>query len=183
MNRPYLPRIAKPILLALLALSCAQSALAEGDARILAVVDYDRILLESEPGKKIIAPLDALMNQKKAEAQAMEAELGGIRAKAAEQATNATEKQLAAYQRQFNEKLEELRRFQAEANNELDKLRAESLGGFNKLSLPVIQAMGKELGYRMILQKQKLGLIYLDPDADITDQVIQRLDAQAAAKH
>jgi outer membrane protein len=178
-----LTRLAKPICVALLALSCGPLAHAEGMPSGLAVVDYDRLLLESAPGKQSIAPLDALMNQKKAEIKAMEAELGAIRAKAAEQATSATEKQLAAYQRQFNDKLEDLRRFQTEANNELDKLRAASLGSFNNLSLPVIQAMGKELGYSMIMQKQKVGLLYLDPRTDITDQVIQRLNTQAASGH
>lgn len=183
MNRMSMLRLTKPIFVALLVLFCGPLAHAEGLSAGLAVVDYDRLLLESAPGQKIIAPLDALMKQKKAEALAMEAELGAIRAKAAEQATTATEQQLAAYQRQFNEKREDLRRFQAEANNELDKLRAASLGGFNTLSLPVIQAMGKELGYSMIMQKQNLGLIYLDPRADITDQIIQRLNAQAAGGH
>lgn len=183
MNRMSLKRLAKPICVALLALSCGAFAHAEGMPSGFAVVDYDRLLLESVPGKQSIAPLDALMNQKKAEIQAMEAELGAIRAKAAEQATSATEKQLATYQRQFNDKLEEMRRFQTEANNELDKMREASLGGFNKLSLPLIQAMGKELGYGMIMQKQKVGLLYLDPRAEITDQVIQRLNAQAAGGH
>ncbi len=182
MSRVQLSRLAKPFLLALFALSCAQLAQAEGPAPGVAVVDYDRLLLESEPGRKSIAPLDELMNKKKKEGQAMEAELQGIRAQAAKQATTATEKQLETFQRQFNDKLEDLRRFQTEANNELDKLRAESLGGFSQLALPVIQALGKERGLGMIIQKQKLGLMYLDPSADITDLVIQRLNGPAAAK-
>lgn len=182
MSRMPLSCLTKPILIALLTLSSSHMAQAEGSAPSVAVVDYDRLLLESEPGKKSIAPLDALMNEKKKEGQAMEAELKNIRAQAAKQATTATEKQLETFQRQFNDKLEDLRRFQAEANNELDKLRAESLGGFSQLALPVIQSLGKERGLGMILQKQKLGLMYLDPSADITDLVIQRLNSQAAAK-
>lgn len=178
MNRSPLNRLAKPMLVALLVLSCGHPARAEPGSPGVAVVDYDRILQESEPGKKSIAPLDALMKQKKAEAQAMEEELTAIRAKAAQQASTASEKQLAAFQQQFNDKLEDLRRFQAEANNALDKLRTESIGGFNKRSLPVIQALGKERGYSMILEARKLVPIYLDPSADITDLVIQRLNAQ-----
>ncbi len=182
MSRIHLSRLAKPFLLVLFMLSCGQLARAESVASGVAVVDYDRLLLESEPGKKSLAPLDALVNQKKQEGQAMEAELQGIRARAAEQAATASEKQLAVFQRQFNDKLEDLRRFQTEANNELDKLRAESLGGFSQLALPVIQALGKERGHSMILQKQKIGLMYLDPSADLTDLVIQRLNSQAASK-
>ena len=185
MNRIHLFRRSTPILavLALLALSCSHPARAEAVPPRLAVIDYDRLLLESEPGKKIIAPLDALMKEKKTEAQAMEEELKKIRAKAAEQANTASEQQLTNLQRKFNDKLDDLRHFEAEANSELDKLRAGSLGRFNTLSLPLIQSLGKELGYTMIFQKQNVGLIYLDPSADITNLVIQRLNAQAATGH
>lgn len=169
--------------LTLVVLSSSHLARAEVAPSRLAVVDYDRILLESEPGKKIVAPLDALMKQKKAEAQAMEEELNKMRAKAADQANTASEQQLSNLQRQFNDKVDDLRRFEAEANSELDKLRTESLGRFNSLARPLIQALGKELGYTMVFQKQNVGLIYLDPSADITDLVIQRLNAQSSAGH
>ena len=183
MTRIHLLRLAAPIFsaLAILALSCIQPARAEVPPARVAVIDYDRALLESEPGKKMIAPMDTLMKQKKAESQPMEEELKKLRAKAAELANSASEQQLATLQRQFNDKMEALRRFEADANRDLDKQRADSIGQFNKLSLPLIQSLGKELGYTMIFQKQSSGLIYLDPRADITDQLIQRLNAQAAA--
>ena len=183
MKRIQLFRRSIPIVLALVTLSCGHFAMAEVAPSRLAVVDYDRMLLESEPGKKIVAPLDALMKQKKAEGRAMEEELKQLRAKAAAQADAATQQQLGNLQRQFNDKLDDLRRFEAEANAELDKQRAESLGRFNKLSIPLIQSLGKEMGYTMIFQKRDLGLIYLDPSADITDLVIQRLNGEAAAGH
>ena len=162
-------------LLAGLALPCA--AQAEVPPTRLAVVDYDKLLLESEPGKKIIAPMDALMKQKKAAALPIEDELKKLRAQAAQQADTATPQQLAALQRQFNDKLDDLRHFESEANADLDKQRAQSLGRFNQIAVPVIQSLGKELGYTMILQLQKLPLIYLDPVADITDAAMLRLNA------
>lgn len=181
MQCPRLFHYAAPILAVVLILSGIQPAAAEALPAKIAVIDYDRLLLESELGKKYVAPVDALMKQKKAEAQPMEEQLKKIRAQAAEQESSASEQQLAQLQRQFNDKLEDLRRFESEANRELDSLRAESLAKFNKLSLPLVQALCKELGYTMIFQKQSAGLIYLDPGADITDLAIQRLNTQPSA--
>lgn len=169
-----------PILLAVLALSCSGPARAEPLPPKLAVIDHDRLLLESDSGKILIAPLDTLMKQKKAEVQAMEAELRKLRASAVEQAASASEQQRASVQRRFNDKMQDLRRFEAEANNELDRARTDAFGKFRHLSSPVIQAFGKEQGYTMIFRLQDAGLVYLDPSADITDLLIQRLNAQSA---
>ncbi len=177
MKRTPLFRHTTPILalLAGLALPCA--AQAEAPPSRVAVVDYDRLLLESDPGRKIIAPMDALMKQKKAAALPIEDELKKLRAQAAQQADTATPQQLASLQRQFNDKLDDLRHFESEANADLDKQRSQSLGRFNQIALPVIQSLGKEMGYTMVLQLQKLPLLYLDPVADITDAAMQRLNA------
>jgi Skp family chaperone for outer membrane proteins len=169
-----------PILLAVLALSCSGPARTEPLPPKLAVIDHDRLLLESQSGKTLIAPLDALMKQKKAEAQALEEELRKIRASAMEQTATTSEQQRASLQRRFNDKMQDMRRFEAEANNELDRVRADAFGKFKRLSSPVIQAVGKEQGYTMIFRLQDAGLVYLDPSADITDLVIQRLNAQSA---
>ena len=46
---------------------------------------------------------------------------------------------------------------------------------------PVINQVGKEGGYTLIFRKFESGLIYADEAIDITDEVIQRLDAAGAA--
>ena len=170
-----------PILLAVLALSCSGPARAEPLPPKLAVIDHDRLLLESDSGKILIAPLDTLMKQKKAEAQAMEEELRKLRASAVEQAASTSDQQRASLQRRFNDKMQDMRRFEAEANSELDRTRADAFGKFKTLSFPVIRAFGKEQGYTMIFRLQDAGLVYLDPSADVTDLVIQRLNRQSAA--
>ena len=177
MNRHIQFRRTTPILALLAVLALPYAARAEVAQAKLAVVDYDKLLLESAPGKKIVAPMDALMKQKKAEAKPMEDELKKLRAQAAKEADTATPQQLAILQRQFNDKLDDLRHYEAEANADLDKQRAQSLRSFNQILIPVMEALGKEQGYTMILQKQQLPLLYLDPSADITDAAMQRLNA------
>jgi hypothetical protein len=47
--------------------------------------------------------------------------------------------------------------------------------------MPVINQVGKELGYTLIFRKFESGLIYADEAVDITASIIQRLDGAAAA--
>ena len=46
--------------------------------------------------------------------------------------------------------------------------------------MPVINQVGKDLGYTLIFRKFESGLIYADEAIDITSVVIQRLDTAAA---
>ncbi len=48
--------------------------------------------------------------------------------------------------------------------------------------MPVINQVGKDLGYTLIFRKFESGLIYADEAIDITSVVIQRLDTAAQGK-
>ena len=54
-----------------------------------------------------------------------------------------------------------------------------SSGAVDQQVMPVINQVGKELGYTLIFRKFESGLIYADEAIDITKSVIQRLDATA----
>ena len=53
------------------------------------------------------------------------------------------------------------------------------LGQIDERVMPVINQVGKELGYTMIFRKFESGLIYADDAIDITGVIIQRLDGAA----
>lgn len=157
----------------------AQAAQAEPATPRLGVVEMDRLMTDSEPGKALLAPFNTLLKQKRDEAKTMEDELKQFRAQAMEQSNTASKQQLAALQRQFDAKRDDLRRFEAEANKELERKRAENFSRFNRLAMPLIRSLGKELGYTMIFRKEEGGLLYVDEATDLTNQVIQRLNALA----
>jgi outer membrane protein len=158
----------------------APPADAESPPPRLGVVEMDRLMTDSEPGKNLLAPLNALLKQKRDEAKAMEDEIKQIRARAMAQSDSVDKQQLASLQRQFDARREELRRFEAEANKELERKRVETFSRFNRMALPVIRSLGKELGYTMIFRKEEGGLLYVDEAADLTGQAIQRLNAPPA---
>jgi Skp family chaperone for outer membrane proteins len=46
----------------------------------------------------------------------------------------------------------------------------------------VIERLGKQRGYYMILERRGAVVLYAAPDADLTDEVIRAYDEEAAAK-
>jgi outer membrane protein len=171
-----------PLVLAAV-LAWTQPAHADAPAARLAAIDMGQLMERSEPGAKLLKPLTEFVKAKRAEDLKMQEALKDLRARAADLAKKGSkEQELGNLQREFDDKLADLRSYEDEANQEVDKKRFEVLAQFNHIAMPVIQSMGKELGYTMIFRKEEGGLLYLDDSADITDLVIQRLNAQAATQ-
>jgi outer membrane protein len=89
---------------------------------------------------------------------------------------------LADLSKQYEEKEIVLKRAQDDATRELNKKRDDMLAQIDERVMPVINQVGKELGYTMIFRKFESGLIYADDTIDITNVVIQRLDSAPQGK-
>jgi Skp family chaperone for outer membrane proteins len=158
---------------------------AEGTVPKLGVVDMERLVLDSVTGKKLLAPLDEMVKSLQTEANKKGEDIRRIRDQAVslnKDPSPENQHVLEGLQQQFSKKMEELDRFQAESQENIDKQRVESLSAFNHVAMPVIESMGKELGYSMIFRKQESGLLFVDEGTDLTHRIIQRLDAPATMK-
>lgn len=157
---------------------------AEGTVK-LGRVNMEHLLVNSEPGKKLLAPLNELINSTRVEAKRLEGEINRIREQAVDlnkTPSPANEQALATLQQQYSKDMADLDRLDKEARQSIEKQRYQSLSEFNHIAMPVIQSLGKEQGYTMIFREQESGLLYADDASDLTDQVIQRLNTQAGAK-
>ena len=171
---------AAPFLAALPA-AAQQPAAAPGDIKI-AVIDTERILLTSNTGKKALADLKKLQEAKEGEARTKQQEIKDMQAKLTDGRLSLAQDKLAEMEKQLEEKLVSLRRFQEDANSELGKKRDQVLASIDQKVMPVINQVGKELGYTLIFRKFESGLIYADEAVDITASIIQRLDGAAPAQ-
>jgi outer membrane protein len=178
-----IPTVAAAVLaLALpVAARAQQAAPAAGPIKI-AIIDTEKILLSSATGKKALADLKKLQEQKEGEVRAKAAELKELQTKISEGRLSLAQDKLAELGKQYEEKEIALRRFQDDATRELNKRRDEVLGQIDQQVMPVINKAGKELGYTLIFRKFESGLIYADEAVDITNVIIQRLDGGAAAQ-
>lgn len=152
-----------------------------GSLRV-AVIDTEKILLSSNAGKKAVADLKKLQDQREKELGAKAQELKDLQAKMNDSRLSLAQDKLADLSKQYEEKEIVLRRAQDDATRELTKKRDEMLAQIDDRVMPVINQIGKELGYTLIFRKFESGLIYADDAVDITNVVIQRIDASPQGK-
>jgi outer membrane protein len=143
----------------------------------IAVIDTERILLNSQAGKKAVAELKKAQEQKEAEIDRQQKEIHDLQAKIDDGRLSLAQDKLADMEKQLEDRVITVRRMQDDANRELSKKKDDVLGSVDQRVMPVINQVGKELGYTLIFRKFESGLIYADDAIDITPIIIQRLDA------
>lgn len=148
----------------------------------VAVIDTEKILLTSNTGKKALADLKKVQEAKEAEARTKQQEIKDLQAKIADGRLSLAQDKLTEMEKQLEDRLIALRRFQEDANSELTKKRDQVLAAIDQKVMPVINQVGKEMGYTLIFRKFESGLIYADEAVDITGAIIQRLDSAAPAQ-
>jgi outer membrane protein len=146
----------------------------------IAVINTEQILLDSATGKKALADLKKLQEQKEGEIRAKQQEIKDLQAKASDGRLSLAQDKLAEMDKQLEDKMIALRRFQDDATRDLNKRKDDVLGQIDGKVMPVINQIGKEMGYTLIFRKFESGLIYADDAIDITPMVIQRLDGGAS---
>jgi outer membrane protein len=169
-------------LAALPALAQGGAAPAAPSAVKIAVIDTEQVLLSSQAGKKAVAELKKLQEAKEAEIRGKLQELKDLQTKISEGRLSLAQDKLDEMSKQYEEKEIAAKRMQDDATRELNKKRDELFDQIDKGVMPVINQVGKEMGFTLIFRKFESGLIYADEAIDITKVVVGRLDAAAAAK-
>jgi len=160
----------------------AAAAPAPAGSLKIAVIDTEKILMSSVAGKKAVADLKKLQDQRENELRAKAQELKDLQTKINDGRLSLAQDKLADLSKQYEEKEIALRRQQDDATRELNKKRDEMLAQIDDRVMPVINQVGKDLGYTLIFRKFESGLIYADDAVDITNVIIQRLDAANQGK-
>jgi Skp family chaperone for outer membrane proteins len=132
------------------------------------ILNVPRLLAESIDGKAATAALDAFQAERKkalAEKQAAIEKLAAARAAAAEIARARLDLQRAAQ----------------DAETDFAALAKEVQADFDRQLRPVLKEMVEEKQIGIIFEYPQGMILWTAPAADITDEVIARLDAAAAA--
>jgi outer membrane protein len=142
----------------------------------LAVIDVQRVVSESDPGKEAIQKLKALSDGKVQEGQALQQELATLQDQFNKQRFTVSEERLAEMNKELEDKTIAIRRFEDDAKRDLEEARRRELGGLEERILPIIDQIGKEQGITLIFNKFQSGLVYADETVDITDEVIRKFN-------
>lgn len=167
--------LARTAMLTLIAAFCASTVLAaEVKQQKIGVVNVERVVYESETGKAVFKELDTMADQKQAIINE-KLKTRDILKKALAEQQSALSEEAVRQRADEIEKIErDLDRFMADAKDELQKLEREKRLGILKEAGDVIFAMGKEMGFSLIIPS---GVVIYNEDAiDITDMVIKKFD-------
>ena len=139
----------------------------------IAVIDVQRVVSESDPGKQAIQKRKEIADAKVQEGQNLQQELATLQEQFNKQRFTVSEERLAEMQKELEDKNIGIPRFEDDDKRELDDARRRELGGLEERILPIINQLGQEQGITVIFNKFQSGLVYADEAVDITDEVIR----------
>jgi len=142
----------------------------------IAVIDVQRVVAESDPGKEAIQKLKAISDAKVQEGQTLQQDMATLQEQFNKQRYTVSEQRLAEMTKDLEDKNIAIRRFEDDAKRELEEARRRELGGLEERILPIINQIGQEEGITLIFNKFQSGLVYADEAVDITDDVILRFN-------
>ena len=164
------------MLRSVLALLVAALAVPAAAQTKVAVIDVQRVVTESDPGKEALQKLKQLSDRKVQEGQGIQQELATLRDQFNKQRFTLSDDKLEAMTKEIEDKQIALQRFEDDAQRELNEARRRALGELEQRIMPVIDAVGTERGLTLIFNKFQSGLVYADETVDITDDVIRRFN-------
>jgi outer membrane protein len=142
----------------------------------VAVIHVGRVLQESNAGKASYERLKKMQDERAGRVQKLNEELAGLESQIKQKQLSLAEDKLVELNKQFTDKKVALTRFAQDAEREMQEARDRELQGLEKQILPIINEVGKEMGFALIFNKMESGLVYASEAVDITDVVVKKFN-------
>lgn len=145
----------------------------DGGLRI-GVFDSQPVWQETNEGKKMQANLAAFRDNKMAEISARENELNQLRQKLRDQEMSLTDEKKAQMLKNIDQKSIDLKRLNDDATREMKSQLGDAQDQFQKELFQVVEALGKEKSYSLILERTIV--VYSAQTLDITHEVVAKFN-------
>jgi outer membrane protein len=157
-----------------------RAAMAQTPANLkLAVVNQDRVLNESDEGKRLKADLEKLRTAKASAIDAKEKEIKALQDQALSAQLSLSDEKRDEITRQLKRKRVEYERLNDDASAEFQEAANRAQGRLIGMFREVIAKYGAEKGYTVILEK---GAVYFAASAvDVTDELLARFNESTKA--
>ena len=146
----------------------------------VAVINVQRVLAESETGKAALEKLRKLQEERQARLKKMDDEIRALDTDLSQKRLSLSPEKIEELQKQISDRRITLQRSAQDAERELQAARDKELQEMEKQIMPLIDEIGKEMGFAAIFNKFESGLVYASPAIEITDAVITRYNQQTA---
>jgi outer membrane protein len=171
----------KQIILALFLLLALPLTALAADAAKIGSVDIQKVLLMSDAGKEAKEQLSQKAGKYEGDKNAKEEELKKLKGELEKQSIILSESARASKERDYQQRLKEYQRFLKDAQEDLQGKNDEFTGRIVDEIVRVAQAYGRQNGYTAIFVKSET-MVYLDPKADLTEEVLKAFNAGRSKK-
>ena len=169
----------KPLLTLVLTCLFAVPAMAQEAPVKIAVVDLDVVVAQSPAGKELNAKLEKFQQQVQAEIDVMTNRAKELRQRLADGVNSLTEDKLAELQKQFEDEGIKMKRLKDDKTREGQKMQNEGLRDIEKQLEPIFKQVRDEGGYDIILNRVPGVVVMASERVDLTQKVIDKLNAAA----
>lgn len=148
-------------------------------AERIGYVDMQRVVTESNAGKRARAEMEGMVKQKQEQVNREGQKLKALQESFEKEKLTLTEAQKKTKQRDFEKKVQAYQQLAAEAQRDLREKDAE----YTRKALTDIRAaireLAKEEKLMLVLEKNEQPVLYAEDGPDLTDKVIKAYDAKA----
>ncbi|MDA9753950.1 MAG: OmpH family outer membrane protein [Thermodesulfobacteriota bacterium] len=142
----------------------------------VAVVNFQKLVIESNIGKKYLKSARANVENKQKILSKLEDQVRSMRDKYDEQKLVLDEKARDEKGEDLAYKITELRRkredFEADIKIQDSKFQRDIM----RAAMKSVKVVSEQLGYDFVISAQAPGLMYLNPSLDITDKVLEQMN-------
>jgi outer membrane protein len=155
---------------------------APGTAVRVALIDVQRVLARSAAGVAAREQLERERATMQRDMDAKRKELETLRDELEKKGPLMTAEARRERQDSFERKRRDATRLADDFQKELEKKEQQLLQKVLQDLSGIIERVGKERGYHMIVERRGAMVLYAAAEADLTDEVIRAYDQQAGAK-
>ncbi len=161
----------------MLLLMAANSTALAHDGLKIGIVDLDRIVANSPAGKALQARLERFQQSARSEIEQKTEIAREIRQRLAEGVNTLSDEQLQELQKAYEDAQIDIRRLRDDKQREGQKMQAEVLQEIERALEPIFETVRDTGGYDLILNHAPGIVVMAGPKADITQQIIETMNA------
>ncbi|MGA1868656.1 MAG: OmpH family outer membrane protein [bacterium] len=139
-------------------------------------IDSQRIIEGSIKGKEAMEGIKNIRNENVAQIEALNNEIETLKNELRKKEFALTAEGKAELEEKIRKKYVDLKKFQDEKELELKDTYLKKLKDIEREVIDIVQKIGREEGFSLILGRDESGIIFADPQIDLTDKVIQLYD-------
>ena len=177
-------KLSKLMILIISVLAIASGVFAQGPAAPrpthIGVVNSQQALLTSAEGKKAATQIQNNDMKLKTDLAKIDTEIQALQTKISTQRLTMTEEAMLQAQSDLDRKTTQRKRSEEDAGQASQRFTAGLLQKIRDEMLVILNALAKEKAFDLVLDAANGGVAYINPEIDITPELIKRYDASKA---